>query len=112
MSLKQADCVPDLLAKNSLHTGGINIYHGSSIHDVLKLLSETFLSAFFSRKPRGVEDVFNGKGACASCHVPPLFTEPDWPLHTAEEIGIDDFQATARLKNGIGRHRYTAYLRA
>ena len=27
------------------------------------------------------------------CHVPPLFTEPGWPLHTPEEIGIDDFQA-------------------
>ena len=27
------------------------------------------------------------------CHVPPLFTEPGWPMHTAAEIGIDDFQA-------------------
>jgi cytochrome c peroxidase len=25
--------------------------------------------------------------------VPPLFTEPGWNMHTAEEIGIDDFQA-------------------
>jgi hypothetical protein len=24
--------------------------------------------------------------------VPPLFTEPGWPFHTPEEIGIDDFQ--------------------
>lgn len=39
------------------------------------------------------EDVFNGKGQCATCHVPPLFTEPGWNTHTAEEIGIDDFQA-------------------
>ncbi len=31
--------------------------------------------------------------ACARCHMPPLFTEPGWNLHTAEEIGIDDFQA-------------------
>ena len=36
---------------------------------------------------------FNGKANCASCHVPPLFTEPGWNLHTAAEIGIDDFQA-------------------
>jgi hypothetical protein len=36
---------------------------------------------------------FAGKGQCATCHVPPLFTEPGWPMHTAEEIGIDDFQA-------------------
>ena len=38
--------------------------------------------------------VFGGKAKCASCHVPPLFSEPGWPMHTAEEIGIDDFQAS------------------
>jgi mono/diheme cytochrome c family protein len=37
--------------------------------------------------------LFTGKGQCASCHVPPLYTEPGWNLHTAAEIGIDDFQA-------------------
>jgi CxxC motif-containing protein (DUF1111 family) len=37
--------------------------------------------------------LFAGKAKCATCHVPPLFTEPGWNLHTAEEIGIDDFQA-------------------
>ena len=37
--------------------------------------------------------LFNGKADCASCHVPPLFTEPGWNLHTPEEIGIDSFQA-------------------
>jgi len=37
--------------------------------------------------------VFNGKAKCASCHVPPLFTEPGWNLHTPDEIGIDGFQA-------------------
>ena len=41
---------------------------------------------------RGAE-VFNGKAKCATCHVPPLFTEPGWNTHKAEEIGIDDFQA-------------------
>ena len=40
------------------------------------------------------EKVFNGPGKCASCHVPPLFTEPGWSMHTAEEIGIDEFQAS------------------
>lgn len=39
------------------------------------------------------EEIFNGKARCASCHVPPLFTEPGWNSHKAEEIGIDDFQA-------------------
>jgi hypothetical protein len=37
--------------------------------------------------------VFNGKGQCSTCHVPPLFTEPGWNTHKPEEIGIDDFQA-------------------
>jgi hypothetical protein len=39
------------------------------------------------------EVLFNEKAKCATCHVPPIFTEPGWNLHTAEEIGIDDFQA-------------------
>jgi mono/diheme cytochrome c family protein len=38
--------------------------------------------------------VFEGKGQCARCHVPPLFTEPGWPMHSADEMGIDDFQAS------------------
>lgn len=37
--------------------------------------------------------IFNGKGECAGCHVPPLFTEPGNNLHAPEEIGIDSFQA-------------------
>jgi hypothetical protein len=40
------------------------------------------------------EAIFNGKAQCATCHVPPLFTEPGWNTHTPEEIGIDDFQAS------------------
>jgi hypothetical protein len=42
---------------------------------------------------RGSE-VFSGKADCARCHVPPLFMEPGWPMHTADEIGIDDFHAS------------------
>jgi len=38
--------------------------------------------------------VFEGKARCATCHVPPLFREPGWPMHTAEEMGIDDFHAS------------------
>jgi len=37
--------------------------------------------------------IFNGKAQCATCHVPPLFTEPGWNMHTPEQIGIDAFQA-------------------
>ena len=38
--------------------------------------------------------LFSGKAGCASCHVPPLYTEPGWNTHTAAEIGVDDFQAS------------------
>jgi len=34
------------------------------------------------------------KARCATCHVPPLFTEPGYNLHKASEIGIDDFQSS------------------
>jgi hypothetical protein len=37
--------------------------------------------------------LFNGKSNCASCHVPPTFSEPGWNLHTPEEMGLDSFQA-------------------
>jgi hypothetical protein len=37
--------------------------------------------------------LFNGKAQCSTCHVPPLYTEPGWNMHTPEEIGIDAFQA-------------------
>ena len=37
--------------------------------------------------------IFEGAGKCASCHVPPLFSEPGWAMHTGAEIGIDNFQA-------------------
>jgi hypothetical protein len=48
--------------------------------------------------------LFNGAANCSSCHVPPLFTEPGWNMHTAQEIGIDDFQASRSPDN---RYRTT-----
>jgi mono/diheme cytochrome c family protein len=48
------------------------------------------------------KDVFAGKAKCATCHVPPLFTEPGWAMHTAEELVIDDFQAS---RSPDGRYR-------
>jgi hypothetical protein len=38
-------------------------------------------------------DLFNKKAQCATCHVPPLFTEPGHNLHTPAEMGVDSFQA-------------------
>jgi len=49
--------------------------------------------SFDSVAARRGEAHFNGKAQCATCHVPPLYTEPGWNLHTGEEIGIDNFQA-------------------
>jgi hypothetical protein len=69
-----------------------------------------------ARAERGKE-LFNGKADCARCHVPPLFTEPGWNMHTPEEIGIDSFQAerspdghyrTAPLK-GLWSHSTGGY---
>jgi hypothetical protein len=37
--------------------------------------------------------LFTGPAKCATCHVPPLYTEPGQNLHTPAEIGIDAFQA-------------------
>jgi hypothetical protein len=38
-------------------------------------------------------DLFNRKAKCATCHVPPLFTEPGHNLHSPSEMGVDSFQA-------------------
>ncbi len=39
------------------------------------------------------EALFNGKAGCSRCHVPPLFSEPGWPMHNPADVGIDGFQA-------------------
>jgi cytochrome c peroxidase len=54
------------------------------------------------------QTVFNGNAKCATCHVPPIFTEPGYNLHKGEEIGIDDFQAN----RGPDRRYVTTPLRA
>jgi hypothetical protein len=39
------------------------------------------------------EAVFSGSGKCSTCHVPPLYTEPGWNMHTPSEVCVDSFQA-------------------
>jgi len=56
-------------------------------------------NSFNPDNARRGREIFNNKAKCASCHVPPIFTEPGWNLHTAEEIGIDDFQASRAPDN-------------
>jgi hypothetical protein len=39
------------------------------------------------------DELFSGKANCNSCHHEPLWTEPGWNQHTAEEMKIDSFEA-------------------
>jgi hypothetical protein len=39
------------------------------------------------------EALFIGAARCSTCHVPPIFTEPGWNMHTAAEMGVDTFQS-------------------
>jgi mono/diheme cytochrome c family protein len=44
--------------------------------------------------------VFDGKGTCASCHMPPTYSDPGYNLHTPASICTDDFQAQRSPTNG------------
>jgi cytochrome c peroxidase len=48
--------------------------------------------------------LFITKAKCASCHVPPKFTEPGNNLHSPADIGIDDFDAK---RSPTGKYRTT-----
>src|SRR5262249_56149217 len=48
--------------------------------------------------------LFIGKGKCSGCHTEATKAEPGWSMHTADEIGIDDFQAQ---RGPDGRYRTT-----
>jgi hypothetical protein len=60
--------------------------------------------SFDESAARSGETVFNAKARCATCHVPPLFTEPGYNLHEPSDIGIDDFQAS---RSPDGKYRTT-----
>jgi hypothetical protein len=46
--------------------------------------------------------LFSGQAKCTSCHFDDLYVEAGWPMHTAAELGIDDFQAS---RSPDGRYR-------
>jgi hypothetical protein len=48
--------------------------------------------------------IFNGKGRCASCHLPPLYTEPGYNLHKPSETCSDPFLAN---RSPTGMYRTT-----
>ncbi len=39
------------------------------------------------------DELFSGKANCNSCHREPLWTEPGWNQHSADEMKIDSFEA-------------------
>lgn len=51
------------------------------------------VGSFDPNAARRGHNIFTGPGKCASCHVPPLYTEPGWNLHTPSEVCVDSFQA-------------------
>ena len=46
------------------------------------------------------QSLFTGKAKCSTCHVPPLYSEPGYNLHTPAEINIDPFQANRSPDGG------------
>lgn len=60
--------------------------------------------SYDKKAARRGELLFNGRATCARCHVPPLYSEPGWAIHTPVEMGIDSFQAN-RSPNKIKGYR-------
>jgi hypothetical protein len=96
--LKEADQFPIAAKSGSWNTRG----KPDRITPKLAALHYYQLSLPAPQPPEGSFDrtafrrgqtLFEGKAKCATCHVPPLFTEPGNNLHTPAEIGIDGFQA-------------------
>jgi hypothetical protein len=72
------------------------------IRGKLPALQAYQLSLAAPRPPRGSFDaaaarrgkqIFDGKGRCSSCHMPPTFSDPGENVHSPASICIDDFQA-------------------
>lgn len=92
---------------------GLNDVTAKEDHVTAKLAALQFyqLAIPAPKAPKGSFDsaaaargkaIFDDKAKCATCHTPPLYSEPGYPLHTAAEIGIDDFQAK-RSPDGMYR---------
>jgi hypothetical protein len=60
---------------------------------------------FDGRIARG-QTLFTGKARCANCHVPPLYTEPGWNMHTPTEIGMTISRPTGHPTAATAPRRY------
>jgi len=49
--------------------------------------------SFDAQSAQRGKSVFESQAKCSTCHVPPIFSEPGWSMHKADEIGIDEFQS-------------------
>jgi hypothetical protein len=49
------------------------------------------------------QKIFDGKGRCSSCHVPPLYTEPGYNLHKPSETCSDPSLLAAHRPGCIGQ---------
>jgi hypothetical protein len=60
--------------------------------------------SFDASLAKGGKLIFFTKGKCVTCHSPFLYKNPETLLHTAAEIGIDDFEAK---RSPTGKYRTT-----
>jgi len=60
--------------------------------------------SFDASLAKGGKLIFFSKGKCVTCHSPILYRNPETLLHTAAEIGIDDFEAK---RSPTGKYRTT-----
>jgi len=76
--------------------------NGDLVRNKLPALQAYQLSLRAPRPPSGSFDreaaargkrIFDGKGTCFTCHMPPTFSDPGNNLHSGASICIDDFQA-------------------
>jgi cytochrome c peroxidase len=61
-------------------------------HPCKKSLSKRKTDFLADAADRG-DKLFSGKAGCNRCHREPLWTEPGWNQHPADELKIDAFEA-------------------
>jgi hypothetical protein len=84
---------PDLITSK---LGALHAYQ-------LSLAAPTPPKGYFdAAAARRGQKIFNGKGRCSTCHLPPLYTEPGYNLHKPSETCSDPFVAS-RSPTGMYR---------
>ena len=82
--------------KNDLITGKLAALH---FYQLAIPAPIPLASSFDGAAAKRGQAIFGGKAECIACHVPPLFSEPGYAMHTPKEIGIDDFQSSRSPDN-------------